>query len=75
MSSAQSPKAAPARRSRKSIAYLPSPDIGLDKENTDHGTISTAGGAKAATRKGRSRSLGPGGLDVLKDDAGNRQKV
>ncbi|MCJ1251136.1 hypothetical protein MMC30_008367 [Trapelia coarctata] len=75
MSSAQSPKAAPARRTRKSIAHLPSPDLGLDKENTEHGTSSTTGTAKAAAKKGRSKSLGPGGLDALKEDAGNRQKV
>jgi len=75
MSSAESPKAAPIRRTRKSIAHLPSPDVGLDKENTEHGTASTVGATKAAARKGRSKSLGPGGLDVLKEDAGNRGKV
>ena len=75
MSSVQSPKAAPVRRTRKSIAHLPSPVVGLDKENTEHGTSSTTGAEKAAARKGRSKSLGPGGLDALKEDAGNRQKV
>lgn len=75
MSSAQSPKGVPVRRTRKSIAHLPSPDVGLEKENTEHGTASTVGATKAAARKGRSRSLGPGGLDVLKEDAGNRGKV
>jgi hypothetical protein len=75
MSSAESPKAAPVRRTRKSIAHLPSPDVDLDKENTEHGTASTIGAAKAAVRKGRSKSLGPGGLDALTEDAGNRGKV
>lgn len=69
----QSPKV--ARRTRKSIAHLPSPDS-VDKENnTVQGIPETGHLAKNASRKPRSKSLGPGGLEALKDDAGNRQKV
>ena len=74
MSASQNPSVL-MRRARKSIAHLPSPDIGLDKENTEHGTASTTGVAKSVGKKGRSKSLGPGGLEALKEDAGNRQKV
>jgi kinetochore protein Spc7/SPC105 len=75
MSNPQSPKAAPVRRTRKSIAHLPSPDVSFDKENTEHGISSTSALSKVAGKKGRSKSLGPGGLDALKADAGNRQPV
>ena len=75
MSSTQSPKATQVRRTRKSIAYLPSPDLTFDKENTENGSAATRASAKPASRKPRSKSLGPGGLDALKEDAGNRQKA
>ena len=75
MSTSQNPKPVLMRRARKSIANLPSPDTSLDKENTEHGTASTNGGTKLASKKGRSKSLGPGGLEALTEDAGNRQKV
>ncbi|MCJ1406847.1 hypothetical protein MMC19_000917, partial [Ptychographa xylographoides] len=74
MSTPQIPKATQLRRTRKSIGHLPSPDVGLDKENTELGNVSTAASKNTTTRKPRSKSLGPGGLDALKDDAGNRQK-
>ncbi|MCJ1285991.1 hypothetical protein MMC26_005333 [Xylographa opegraphella] len=75
MSTTQSPKATQVRRTRKSIAYLPSPDVTLDKENTEDGATTNRASAKPASRKVRSRSLGPGGLDALKQDPGNRQKL
>ena len=75
MTNSQNQKAVLMRHARKSIAHLPSPDMGLDKENTEHGTASTTGRAKLAGKKGRSKSLGPGGLEALTEDAGNRQKV
>lgn len=43
----------------------------MDKENA---TIDV-GGSRAVSRKSRSKSLGPGGLDALKQSAGNRRAV
>jgi len=66
-------------RSRKSIAHMPSPDndaLLMDKENMTVDTSAIA--AKAALKlqkRSRSKSLGPGGIDALKEDAGNRRKV
>jgi kinetochore protein Spc7/SPC105 len=52
----------------------------MDQENmtTDFGAL--AAGKKAApiekpAKKSRSKSIGPGGLDALKDTTGNRRKV
>jgi len=67
-------------RSRKSMAHRPSPDM-MDKENitADIGALGVAQ-KKAAlverpSKKSRSKSIGPGGLDALKDTSGNRRKV
>ena len=70
-------------RARKSIAHLPSPDeVEYNKENgaADNATTaldlkSLAKGAGTNSRRGRSRSLGPEGLDALRQHDGNRQKV
>ncbi|MCJ1391052.1 hypothetical protein MMC18_003913 [Xylographa bjoerkii] len=75
MSTTQSPKATQVRRTRKSIAHMPSPDVAFNKENTEHGLTTTGTSAKPVTRKPRSKSLGPGGLDALTEGAGNRQKL
>ncbi|EAS29299.3 chromosome segregation protein [Coccidioides immitis RS] len=69
-------------RSRRSIAPIPQTSIrnGSDKENlaTDANAAKqqrTALQTKAAKdKKLRSKSLGPGGLDALKDGHGNRRK-
>ncbi|KAI9879596.1 MAG: hypothetical protein M1830_008046 [Pleopsidium flavum] len=66
--------------SRKSIAHTPSPDTISGIENKENMTadISTMTGVKgngaASTKKSRSKSIGPGGLDALKEDPGNRRK-
>ncbi len=81
--SSEAPMASQKRpRSRKSIAHLPSPDAGSeveDKENIGADVLSavhlqptTAGATK---KKSRSKSFGPGGLDALREDTGNRRKV
>jgi kinetochore protein Spc7/SPC105 len=46
----------------------------MDKENmtTD---IATLRGTTKRLKKSRSKSIGPGGLDALKDGTGNRRKV
>jgi len=66
------------RQARKSLAHVPSTDIGGDKENltVDSAALSsmTAPG-KQATKKSRSKSIGPGGLDALKEGTGNKQEV
>lgn len=79
MATTQSPKAVQTRPgARRSIAHLPSPDINLEKENMTLGniaTVSSMADTKAGPKKKRSKSIGPGGLDALKEDAGNRRKV
>ena len=79
METAPSPSATRSKpRGRKSIAHLPSPDFGSAKENV---TIDAAGlpgitaPEKQDVKRSRSKSIGPGGLDALKEDAGNRRKV
>ena len=66
------------RQARKSLAHVPSTDVSGDKENlmVDSAALSslTVQG-KQATKKSRSKSLGPGGLDVLSESTGNKQEV
>ena len=71
-------------RSRKSVGYLPSPDDGaaaFDKENLNIDATTALDLrpsitiAKSLSKRPRSRSLGPGGLDALREDAGNRRQV
>ena len=57
---------------------MPSPDITGDKENLtvdSAGLSSLAASSKLAGKKSRSKSIGPGGLDALKENAGNRRAV
>jgi len=78
MSAAQSPKAPRMRQARKSIAHLPSLDVGEDKENATIDGITLAGlsaRGKQTAKRSRSKSIGFGGLDALKEDAGNRRDV
>ena len=67
------------RRTRKSIAHLPSStDANLqeqNKENEGSEGASSGANANAAAKKSRSKSLGPGGLDALQTTSGNRRKV
>ncbi len=76
MASTQSPKVPRVRQARKSLAAMPSTDLGGDKENmtVDTAAIASLGAqAKQAAKKLRSKSIGPGGLDALKEEAGNKQ--
>lgn len=78
MSSTQSPKAPRVRQARKSIAHTPSSDITGNEENAtvDAGTIASfSAQGKQAAKKNRSKSIGPGGLDALKEGSGNKQEV
>ncbi|KAI9752145.1 MAG: hypothetical protein M4579_005745 [Chaenotheca gracillima] len=71
-------------RSRKSIAHLPSPnktDTAEEKENLEQEVTGSLHDAKrrsvrpgSSLKKSRSKSIGPGGLDALKEGVGNRQK-
>lgn len=63
---------APAmRRVRKSIGAHPNVRTAMDKENA---TVDIAS-ELAASRKARSKSIGPGGLDSLRPGTGNRRAV
>lgn len=80
--SAASPQKRP--RSRKSIAHLPPQDSrhrNPGQENFDPAANLTENfaapttKADSAKKKSRSKSLGSGGLDALKESSGNRRKV
>lgn len=78
MSNTQSPKAPRVRQARKSIAHMPSAGIVGDKENAtvDAGAIASfSAQGKQAAKENRSKSIGPGGLDALKEGSGNKQEV
>ena len=78
MVGSQSPKAPRMRHARKSIAHLPSQDVGGDKENATIDSTSfelMSRGTKNAAKKSRSKSLGPGGIDALKETTGNHGTV
>ncbi len=65
-------------RSRKSLGSIPSSHT-MDQENMTADIGALAGGKRApigkSSKKSRSKSIGPGGLDALKDTTGNRRKV
>lgn len=61
-------------------AHMPSPDItsnqaGKENLTADLSMIPSIKGKTRTTKKSRSKSIGPGGLDALKEDPGNRRKV
>jgi len=78
-----SPSARPNRpKSRQSTANVTSAkDVGYDKENATADLSSLRKRKFAASdneekkKKSRSKSLGPGGLEALKESAGNTAKV
>lgn len=78
MADNRSPKAPRMRQARKSLAHLPSMD---PSENQENATIDAASFSAIAAKtrqnakKSRSKSLGPGGLDALKEGTGNRGRV
>ena len=77
-SSIPSPKAPRVRQVRKSIAHTPSAYLNGNEENTrlDGGTsASLSAQGKQVAKKNRSKSIGPGGLDALKEGSGNKQQV
>lgn len=79
MESVPSPKKGRAPpRARKSIAHMPSPDVNIEKENLTSSPMAETNSTvklKTAVKKPRSKSIGPGGLDALREDAGNRRQV
>ena len=78
MSSTQSPKPPRVRQARKSIAHTPSAYIIGKGENAtvDAGTVASfSAQGKQAAKKNRSKSIGPGGLDALKESSGNKLEV
>ena len=74
MPTSQSPKSA-GRRARKSIAHVPSITDADRENNTVQGISEKTRAQNAKSKKTRSKSLGPGGLDALIETDGNRQKV
>lgn len=58
----------PTRRARKSIG------VHTELSRKENNTIDV-GGSLAASRKSRSKSIGPGGLDALRQGTGNRRAV
>ncbi|KAM0511691.1 hypothetical protein ACHAPE_009650 [Trichoderma viride] len=56
----------PTRRTRKSIG------VHAELSRKENNTIDV-GGSLAASRKSRSKSIGPGGLDALRQGTGNRR--
>ena len=78
MASTQSPKMPRMRQARKSLAHVPSADSTGDKENLTVDSValtSLTAQVKQSSRKTRSKSIGPGGLDALKQSTGNKQEV
>lgn len=76
MASTQSAKVPRVRQVRKSLAAMPSMDVSGDKENMTVDTAAITGlvsQGKQASKKSRSKSIGPGVLDALNEDAGNKQ--
>ncbi|KAL8907748.1 MAG: hypothetical protein Q9207_001231 [Kuettlingeria erythrocarpa] len=53
---------------------MPSPDLTC-KENVTIDSAGLAPVAKAAVKKSRSKSIGPGGLDALREASGNRREA
>ena len=77
-SNTQSPKPPRVRQARKSIAHTPSAYLTENAENAkvDAGTnASFSLKGKQVAKKIRSKSIGPGGLDALKESSGNKQEV
>lgn len=64
-------------KSRKSLGHVPSAqDVDQENQTADVGLLVTGKRAPVEkSRKSRSKSIGPGGLDALKDTTGNRRKV
>jgi kinetochore protein Spc7/SPC105 len=60
------------RRVRKSIGAHAEMKRTVDKENA---TVDVARTLADNRKKSRSKSLGPGGLDALKNGSGNRRAV
>lgn len=64
-------------RARKSITHMPTLAVNNEKENVTANLAepSTSAQGNIAAKKPRSKSMGSGGLDALKEDAGNRRQV
>ncbi|KAL8778276.1 MAG: hypothetical protein Q9213_007496, partial [Squamulea squamosa] len=75
MATMESPKGKTQHpRSRKSIAHMSSANI-VNKENVTVDSTTLGEAPKASHKKSRSKSIGPGGLDALKEGSGNRRET
>jgi len=70
MSSDQQPPPKP-RRSRKSIAVIPTSSVAATQVGKENSSSAESAAARP-TRKSRSKSLGPGGLDALNGESNGR---
>ena len=66
--------AAALRSKRKSIAHQPTGG-GTDNATTDVAALQRADKIQAIKKKSRGKSIGPGGLEALKETSGNATKV
>jgi kinetochore protein Spc7/SPC105 len=63
-------------KSRKSLGHVPlAQDVDQENQTADIGLLTGKRAPIEKSRKSRSKSIGPGGLDALKDTTGNRRKV
>lgn len=68
------PTSAASRTKRKSIAHQPT-SSGKDNATTDIAALQRAEITQAGKKKSRGKSIGPGGLEALKEITGNASKV
>jgi kinetochore protein Spc7/SPC105 len=67
-----------ARPKRKSIAHQPTsskPNAHRENATTDIGAIQALTGAQNTKKKMRGKSLGPGGIEALRETSGNTAPV
>ena len=65
-------------KARQSIAHVPSGNAArIDRDNAtaDVATLQRAQDVQAAKKKSRGKSIGPGGLEALRETSGNPIKV
>jgi kinetochore protein Spc7/SPC105 len=65
-------------KSRKSLGHVESSSFDQENMTADIGALAGRKrdvSIEKSAKKSRSKSIGPGGLDALKDTTGNRRKV
>ena len=62
-------------KARQSLAHVPSSSLRAESATTDIAAIQRAHDAKAAKKKLRGKSIGPGGLEALTETSANALNV